>query len=78
MSKNVTQKQFHRLLATVSLVFAVILLVGAGLLSKGAQFADTQVKSQLVQEKISFPAAASPGLSAAEFPGLQQLSLIHI
>jgi len=72
MSKNVTQKQLHRLLATGSLVFAVILLVGAGLLAKGAQFANTQVTSQLIQEKISFPAAASAGLSAAEFPGLQQ------
>lgn len=72
MSKNVTQKQLNRLLGTVSLSLAVILLVGSGLLAKGAQFADSQVKSQLVQEKISFPAAASPGLSATEFPGLQQ------
>ena len=72
MSKNVTQNQLHRLLGTGALVMAVILLVGAGLLAKGAQFANTQVKNQLVQERISFPAAASPGLSATEFPGLQQ------
>jgi len=72
MSKNVTQKQLHRLLAALSLGIAVLLLAGSGLLSMGMQFANTQVKSQLVQEKISFPAAGSAGLSAAEFPGLQQ------
>jgi hypothetical protein len=72
MSKNVTQKQLQGLLGTISLGVAVLLLVGSGLLAMGMQFANTQVKSQLVQERISFPAKGSAGLSAAEFPGLQQ------
>jgi hypothetical protein len=72
MSKNVSQKQFHRFLAVSSLAIAVVLVVGAGLLLMGKQFAGSQVKTQLVQEKIAFPAANSAGLSATEFPGLQQ------
>jgi len=72
MSKNVTQKQFSRFLAFVSLSLAVLLLVGSGLLVMGMQFADSQVKNQLVQEKIFFPAADSAGLTAKEFPTLQQ------
>jgi len=38
----------------------------------GNDFATKQVRSQLVQERISFPPAGSAGLLAAEFPGLQQ------
>ena len=72
MSKNVTQKQLHQLLGSLGLVVAVLLLVGTGLLSMGKQFASSQVKNQLVQEKIFFPAANSVGLSAKEFPSLQQ------
>ncbi len=72
MSKNVTQKQFHRFLALVSLGVAVLLLAGSGLLAMGMQFADTQVNNQLVQEKISFAAADSPAMTAKEFPTLQQ------
>lgn len=72
MSKNVTQKQLNRFLGFLSLGVAVLLLAGSGLLSMGMKFADTQVSSQLVQEKISFPAADSAGLTAKEFPTLQQ------
>lgn len=72
MSKNVTQKQFNRFLAVLSLGVAVLLLAGSGLLAMGMQFADTQVSSQLVQERISFPAKDSAGLTAKEFPTLQQ------
>ena len=72
MSKNVTQKQLHKLLGAISLGFAVLLLAGSGLLAMGMNFAETQVNTQLVQEKITFPAKDSAGLSAKEFPGLQQ------
>ncbi len=72
MAKNVTQKQLNRYLAVGAISLAAVLLVGAGLLSMGQKFAESQVKNQLVQEKIAFPAAASAGLDAKEFPTLQQ------
>ena len=38
----------------------------------GNNFATSQVKSQLVQEKIFFPPKGDPGLSPKEFPTLQK------
>jgi len=44
----------------------------AGFLYWGNSFIHGQVQDQLVQQKISFPAAGSPGFSVAEYPLLQQ------
>ncbi len=38
----------------------------------GSKFADSQVKNQLVQEKIYFPPKGDPGLKPEEFPTLQK------
>jgi len=56
----------------VSFVIAMVLLIGAGLAWKGYSFANSQVHSQLTQEKIAFPPAGSTTLSPTEFPGLQR------
>ncbi|MBC7869182.1 hypothetical protein H7X69_03345 [Candidatus Saccharibacteria bacterium] len=71
-TKNVTQNQLYKLLGGFGLVLTVVLLAVAVGVWAGNNFATNQVRSQLVQEKISFPPAGSPGLLAAEFPGLQQ------
>ena len=56
----------------VEIMLTVILGVGGGLLLFGANFGLDMVHSQLNAQDISFPPAGSPGLSAAEFPDLQQ------
>lgn len=58
----------------VILAFVATLVFGAftGLAYWGKTFASAQVKNQLVQEKIFFPAANSAGLLAEEFPTLQK------
>jgi hypothetical protein len=49
-----------------------VLGAGGGLLLFGANFGLDMVHSQLNAQDISFAAKGSPGLSPAEFPGLQQ------
>jgi len=71
-TKNVTQNQLFTLLATFGLILTIVLLAVAVGVWAGNNFATNQVRTQLVQEKISFPPAGSAGLLAAEFPGLQQ------
>jgi hypothetical protein len=56
----------------VELVLVFILGAGGTLLLFGANFGLDMVHSQLDAQDISFPAAGSPGLSAKEFPDLQQ------
>jgi len=72
VTKNVTQNQLFKLLGAFGLVLTVILLAVAVGVWAGNDFATKQVRSQLVQERISFPPAGSVGLLAAEFPSLQQ------
>jgi len=52
------RRTFDALLATGGLVVAIILAVAGGLLSWAHNFADDNVHSQLVAQKIAFPAAA--------------------
>jgi hypothetical protein len=56
----------------VEIILTVVLGVGGGLMLFGAHFGLDMVHSQLNAQDISFPAKGSPGLSPAEFPGLQQ------
>ena len=71
-TKNVTQKQLYKLLGGFGLVLTVILLVVAIGVSIGHNFATVQVRDQLAQERINFPAAGTAALDVKEFPGLQQ------
>lgn len=66
------RKFVDQLLFTASLVLGAALLAGAGLAWWGQSFATDQVKSQLVQEKIFFPAAGSPAFAAKDYPTLQK------
>jgi hypothetical protein len=56
----------------VEIILTVVLGVGGCLLLFGANFGLNMVHDQLDAQDISFPAAGSPGLTAKEFPGLQQ------
>jgi hypothetical protein len=56
----------------VEIMLTVILGVGGCLLLFGAHFGLDMVHSQLNAQNISFPPAGSAGLSAKEFPDLQQ------
>ena len=56
----------------VEILLTIVLGVGGLLLLFGANFGLNMVHDQLDAQDISFPAAGSAGLSAKEFPGLQQ------
>lgn len=72
MAKNVTQNQLYKLLGLFGLALSVVLLMAAVGAKAGNNFATTQIRGQLVQEKITFPPAGSPSLDPTEFPGLQK------
>jgi hypothetical protein len=59
-------------LATLGLVLFFVLAVSSGLLMWGANFGKAMVHDQLAEQRITFPAAGSPGLDPALYPGLQQ------
>jgi hypothetical protein len=59
-------------LAIIGSILFLVLAVGGGLLLWGANFADDMVHDQLSEQNITFPAAGSPALDPAEYPGLQQ------
>lgn len=71
-NKNISQIDLLKLVGKFGVVLSILLLVGAGLALMGEKFATNQVRHQLVQEKIYFPAAGTPALDPKEFPGLQQ------
>lgn len=57
------RKTFDVLMATAGLVVAAVLLVAGSLLVWGHQFAADNVRTQLVAQKIYFPAKGSPELA---------------
>ena len=59
-------------LATVGLVLFLVLAVSSGLLMWGANFGKAMVHDQLAEQRITFPPLGSPGLTPAQYPGLQQ------
>jgi hypothetical protein len=65
-----SHRQVRRLI--VEGVLVMVLLTGGGLLMWGSTFGKNMVHDQLSAQNIVFPAAGSAGLSAKEFPGLQQ------
>ena len=58
------RRTFDRIVSFVGLGLAVFLLIAAVLLNWGYTFANDSVKTQLAQQKISFPAADSDGFKA--------------
>ncbi|HEX6468840.1 MAG TPA: hypothetical protein VF069_07055 [Streptosporangiaceae bacterium] len=57
------RRTFDALMTAAGVVVAAVLLVVAGLALWGHQFANDSVKSQLVAQKIFFPAKGSEGLA---------------
>lgn len=58
-----TRKTFDALMATAGLVVAAVLVVAGSLLVWGHQFANTNVRDQLVAQRIYFPAKGSEELN---------------
>jgi len=67
-----SRKLIDQLLTSLGALMTLVLLAGGGLSYWGYTFAQSQVQSQLVQEKIYFPEAGTPALDPKEFPGLQK------
>ena len=67
------RKAIDTLLTTGGLVLAIVLLVAGGLLMWGHNFANSNVRSQLAQQQITFPASGSPALASPKIgPYLNQ------
>jgi len=58
------RKTFDLLVSTGGLVMAAVLLVAGGLLMWGYSFANSQVRDQLVAQKIVFPTKSNPEFKA--------------
>ena len=68
------RKSLDRLLSTAGLVVGALLLCAAFGLSWTHNFIHNQVNSQLAEEKITFPAAGSPGLTSLPTADQTQVS----
>jgi hypothetical protein len=66
------RRTFDALVSVTGLVLAAVLAVAGGLLLWGHSFVDGQVSSQLTAQKIVFPAANSPAITAPEFAAMRQ------
>ena len=58
------RKFIDRVASTTGLLLAVVLLVAGGLLTWGYSFTNDQVKSQLSEQNITFPAAGSAAITS--------------
>lgn len=58
------RRTFDALMVLAGLALAAILLVAGGLLTWGHNFASSQVRSQLVAQKIAFPPAGSQEITS--------------
>jgi hypothetical protein len=58
------RKTFDAMVSTGGLVLAIVLVIAGALLVWAQNFADSNVKTQLVAQKIDFPAKGSPALKA--------------
>jgi hypothetical protein len=58
------RRTFDALMVFAGLALAAILLVAGGLLTWGHVFTNNEVKTQLVAQKIVFPPAGSPAITA--------------
>jgi hypothetical protein len=61
---DMRRRTFDALMVVVGLALAAILLVAGGLLAWGHSFTSTQVHNQLAAQKIVFPAANNPEITA--------------
>ena len=66
------RRTFDILTSVTGLVLAAVLLVAGGLLLWGHSFVTSEVRTQLVAQKIVFPANNSPAIKAPEFAAMHQ------
>ncbi len=66
------RRAFDRLVATVGLFLAAVLVVAGSLLTWAHNFVGDQVHSQLSQQKIFFPANDSKAIAAPEFKAMHK------
>ncbi len=66
------RRTFDILTSLTGLVLAAVLLVAGGLLLWGHSFVTSEVRAQLVAQKIVFPANDSPAIKAPEFAAMHQ------
>lgn len=72
MAKKADRKTIDVTFTLLGLAMTVVLFVAGCIGMYAYNFATTNVKNELVAQKIFFPPAGSPGLDAKEFPGLQK------
>jgi hypothetical protein len=58
------RKTFDKIASTIGLLLAVLLLVAGAMLQWGGNFANNNVKEQLVSQKVTFPTTDSGGFKA--------------
>jgi hypothetical protein len=69
---DMRRRTFDALMVFAGLALTAILVVAGGLLAWGHSFVNSEVRSQLVAQKIVFPAANSPAIKAPEFAAMRQ------
>ncbi len=73
MAKKSNDRQtIDKVFVLLGVVMMLVLLVVGILAWQAYKFADNQVKSELVAQKIFFPPKGSPALDPAKFPTLQK------
>jgi hypothetical protein len=72
VSKKEKRRIIDQVFILLGVVVMVVMLVAGGIAWKGYKFATSQVKTELLSQKIYFPPKGSPALDPAEFPDLQQ------
>ena len=58
------RKTFDKIASIIGLMLAVVLIVAGAMLQWGGNFANKNVKDQLVTQKITFPTTDNPGFKA--------------
>jgi hypothetical protein len=66
------RRTFDRLVSAEGLVLVPVLAVAGGLLTWGQRYITDEVRNQLAEQKIYFPASDSPELAAPEFEPVRQ------
>jgi hypothetical protein len=66
------RKALDRLVSWIGLSLAALLIVAASLLTWAHHFVSNEVKTQLSQQQIFFPAKGSPAIAAPEFSAMKQ------
>jgi hypothetical protein len=67
-----SRRTIDRVVSSVGLIVAIVLLAAGGLLAWGHYFVNSQVHNQLAAQKIFFPPKGSPAIKGPQFAAMQQ------